>query len=46
MITPARRGFTPTPPDRPRFTVADGIILLVVVGLLALGIWAAEATPA
>ncbi|MFQ3633731.1 ABC transporter permease [Roseiflexus sp.] len=46
MTIPARRGFTPTPPDRPRLTGADGIILLVVVGLLALGIWAAEAAPA
>lgn len=46
MTTPTRRGFTPTPPDRPWFTMADGIILLVVVGLLALGIWIAEAAPA
>ncbi|MDW8214983.1 MAG: ABC transporter permease subunit, partial [Roseiflexaceae bacterium] len=46
MTVQARRGFTPTPPDRPRFTGADGIILLIVGGLLALGVWAAEAAPA
>jgi NitT/TauT family transport system permease protein len=46
MTAPTRRGFTPTPPDRPRVTGADGIILLVVVGLLALGIWAGEFAPA
>ncbi|GIV99579.1 ABC transporter permease subunit [Roseiflexus sp.] len=46
MTAPTRRVFTPSPPDRPRFTVADGVILLIIVGLLALGIWAAESAPA
>jgi hypothetical protein len=46
MATTTRRVFTPTPPDRPRFTAADSIIVLIIVGLLALGIWLAEAAPA
>lgn len=46
MTAPTRRVFTPSPPDRPRFTGADGVILLIIVGLLALGIWAAESAPA
>lgn len=46
MATTTRRVFTPTPPDRPRFTAADSIIVLIIVGLLGLGIWLAEVAPA
>ncbi len=46
MVTTIRRVFMPTPPDRPRFTAADSIIVLIIVGLPALGIWLAEAAPA
>lgn len=46
MSAPIRRVFTPAPPDRPRLTSADAIVLLIIVGLLAIGIWVSEAAPA
>ncbi len=41
-----RRVFTPAPSPRPRFTGADALIFLIVAGLLALGVWLAQAAPA
>ncbi|NWG22337.1 MAG: hypothetical protein HXY39_18670 [Chloroflexi bacterium] len=46
MAPVSRRIFTPTPPDRPRFTGADAIIVLIILSLLAAGIWLAETAPA
>jgi len=45
MAPVSRRIFTPTPPDRPRFTGADAIIVLIILCLLAAGIWLAETAP-
>lgn len=41
-----RRVFTPAPSPRLRFTTADALIFLIVAGLLALGVWLAQAAPA
>ena len=46
MATIDRRVFTPTPPPRAQFTWADGVVVLVVVGVLAVGAWLAQRAPA
>jgi NitT/TauT family transport system permease protein len=41
----ARHVLTPLPPPRPTFGRSDLLLLLLVVALLALGLWAARTAP-